>query len=230
MLLICAATLMELQTYRDEENPLSFELETFYKEEGETAYLLTGVGIPSTLGRLYPVLQQRRPGLILNIGIAGAYPGSEIEIGDVVMGISEVYGDIGFEVPEEPGFLPIQDSPFGEFYQTPYPLALEARFIHPVGFRFHVADGCTVSTCTGTEQTGNLRAKLFKAGIESMEGAAVAQAGKDFGVPVCEVRAISNIASTRDMRPENIRLALATLQRYLHACRLQGTQEWQFSN
>ena len=58
-----------------------------------------------------------------------------------------------------------------------------------------------------------------ESGFESMEGAAVAQIGQRFGIPVSEIRAISNIASRRDMRPENIRLALTHLRDTLRAWR-----------
>ncbi len=52
-----------------------------------------------------------------------------------------------------------------------------------------------------------------------MEGAAIAQIGQQEGIPVCELRAISNIAAHRDMRPDNIALALTNLRTYLQACR-----------
>ena len=55
-----------------------------------------------------------------------------------------------------------------------------------------------------------------------MEGAAVAQIGAARNMPVTEIRAISNIAAHRDMRPENIQLALANLRRFLLA--LPGRQ------
>ena len=48
-----------------------------------------------------------------------------------------------------------------------------------------------------------------------MEGAAVAQLGKQWGIPVCEIRAISNIAAQRDMRPEHLRLSQERLRMFL---------------
>jgi nucleoside phosphorylase len=48
-----------------------------------------------------------------------------------------------------------------------------------------------------------------------MEGAALAQIAQQRGIPFVEIRAISNIASTRDMHPENIKLALANLRAFL---------------
>ena len=198
-LLVCAATLMELAAF----GPL-FEMQNSF---------VTGVGIPQALAQTLTTAGQLKPKRLLNIGIAGAYPGSNLQIGDIVLGTSEVYGDIGFALPEPPGFRPISESPWGEFYQ-PLPLAQFAEFS---GLR--TGAGCTVNSCTGTAEAGRLREALFGATFETMEGAAVAQAGQTFKIPVCEIRAVSNFASERDMRPENIQLALANLTAFFDACR-----------
>ena len=191
--LICAATEEELRAYGRTPH-------------GGTHFLVTGVGIPLALASTLDALQRQRPARILNIGIAGAYPGSGLGIGDIVTADSEVYGDIGFELPQTPHFRPIHESPFGIAYQAPLPLI-------PVP-GLTVGRGCTVNACAGTDTTGLMRAALFGAIFETMEGAAVAHAGHLQGVPVSEVRAISNIAAHRDMRPENIRRALESLTRF----------------
>jgi futalosine hydrolase len=219
-LLVCAATLPELRAFGElPDTPALFEAEA-HAADGEIAFCLTGVGIPAVFARLVPVVARLQPALLLNIGIAGAYPDSGIAIGDIVIGEAEVYGDIGFELPEPPGFRSLVESPFGEFYRMPIPLAVESYYLQePVGFRRHTVRGCTVNACTGTEATGRLRAEVTGAAFESMEGAAVAQVGQQAGIPVCEVRAISNIAAAREMRPENIALALARLRDYLRLCK-----------
>jgi nucleoside phosphorylase len=119
---------------------------------------------------------------------------------------------------------------FGKSYRDPIVLSIPAQFAVPSAganfdppFSVHMGvRGCTVNTCTGTDRTGSLRSEQFGAAFESMEGAALAQVGADFGIPVCEVRAISNFAAHRDMRPENIRCAIANLARYLRACVQDG--------
>ncbi len=199
-LLVCAATPMELAAF----GPL-FETQKNF---------LTGVGIPHALAETLVAAERLRPKRILNVGIAGAYPGSGLEIGDIITASFETYGDVGFELPEPPGFRSITESPWGEFYQTPLPLAQFAEF--PAA---RLGLGCTVNACTGTPETGQAREAAFGADFETMEGAAVAQAGQILEIPVCEIRAISNFASARDMRPENITLALAALTAYFDACR-----------
>ena len=195
-LLVCAATEMELKAAGGVWE--SFE---------------TGVGIPQALARTLEAAGRERPARLLNVGIAGAYLGSGLVIGDIVVGTSEVYGDVGFELPEPPGFRHIGEAVWGSFYRGPLPLAVFPEFAGMATGR-----GCTVNACTGTDATGRLREALFGAAFETMEGAAVAQAGRILGIPVCEVRAISNVAGRRDMRPENVRLALDRLREYLKEC------------
>ena len=182
-LLVCAATPMELAA--------------FGVLDARTQSLLTGVGIPLALAQTLVTADRLRPKRIVNIGIAGAYLGSKLEIGDIIT-----------------GFRSITESPWSEFYQTPLPLVQFAEF---PGIRSGI--GCTVNACTGTAETGKAREAAFGAEFETMEGAAVAQAGQILEIPVCEIRAISNFASERDMRPENIQLALANLTVYFDACR-----------
>jgi futalosine hydrolase len=200
-LLVCAATMMELQAFG------------LVQDAGQDSFL-TGVGIPLALAQTLTTAARLRPKRILNFGIAGAYPGSGLQLGDIVIGLSELYGDVGFELPVPPSFQHISRSEWGGFYHAPLPLMLFAEFPHT-----HFGNGCTVNQCAGTEETGRLRETLFQAAFETMEGAAVAQAGQRLGIPVCEIRAISNFASTRDMRPENIQLALANLTAYFNSCR-----------
>ena len=196
--LVCAATEMELNAFGE-------------LPEGS---FLTGVGIPMALAQTLLVAGDLKPARLLNIGIAGAYPSSGLAIGDIVIGTSEIYGDIGFEWPEAPGFRHVRESPWGKPYEEPMPLTVFPEF---AGAR--EGRGCTVNACTGTEAAGRMRENLFEAAFETMEGAAVAMAGQRLGIHVCEIRAISNFASTRDMRPENIRTAIESLRIYLHTCR-----------
>jgi len=48
-----------------------------------------------------------------------------------------------------------------------------------------------------------------------MEGAAVALVARMLGLPAAELRTVSNFASTRDMRPENVESALGNLGVYM---------------
>jgi len=217
--LVCAATSMELQVFWREGETYTLDTSGFRTASGTRVTALTGVGIPFTIARLLPMVQRLRPERILNIGIAGAYPNSGLKIGDIVTAATEVYGDLGFELPVEPGFQSLLDSSMARQMETTrFDLVSVPEWGAESAAVIGGAAGCTVNSCTGTEHTGLLRERRFGAHFETMEGAAVAHVGFITQIPVCEIRAISNIAAQRDMRPENIRLALDNLRRYLETC------------
>ena len=205
--LICAATVEELQTFGlADAEPLE-PGKLWRIREGYAS--VSGAGTPITLLRLIPWIQSLKPGWLVNLGIAGAYPESDLKIGDVVTGTSEVFADLGMEMPDEEGFRPLSEFPFSDAtLRGPMPLWV------PEWAGAKQGRGATVNQCTGRDETGRRRRKLFGADFESMEGAAVALAGSAARIPVCEVRAISNLASKRDVRPENIRIALSSLRAF----------------
>lgn len=169
-----------------------------------------------TLARLAPLIASLRPSLIVNVGIAGAYPGSGLAVGDLVMGESEVFGDVGMELPGPEAFLPVGAMPWADpEYREPLPLTLAPfQASHPEPL-CRTGRGCTVNACAGRRETGELRRRLHGADFETMEGAAAALAGLLAGIPVAEVRAISNIAAERDMRPANVEMALESLGAFI---------------
>jgi futalosine hydrolase len=201
--LVCAATARELEACGSSGPGL--------------IHAVTGAGIPMTLARLLPLIREHAPAFILNVGIAGAYPGSALAIGDLAGGESEVFGDLGLELPGPEGFRPLGETPWADpEYRKPLPLATaEFAAAGPGAGSIRIAKGCTVNACAGTAATGALRRRIHGADFESMEGAAVALAGMLGGVPVAEIRAVSNVAAERDMRPGNIERALGNLEVYL---------------
>jgi futalosine hydrolase len=220
VILICAATERELEPFL---RPLGIRLDEAggpggavrTRGHGTRLFAATGVGIPMTLARLLPLAAAIKPELIVNVGIAGAYPGSGLAVGDLVIGESECFGDLGMETPDDAGFLPLHTFPWADGeYRQPLTLTVEPwRAARSPMLR--LGKGCTVNQCAGREETGLRRRKIFGAGFETMEGAAAALAGRELGIPVCQLRAISNLAATRDMRPENVALALENLGAYM---------------
>jgi futalosine hydrolase len=168
--------------------------------------IVTGVGQVNMAHSLTLAIEQERPESIVVIGIGGAYPNSGLAIGDVVCAVSETFGDLGVETPD--GFLELK-----EFLQTAFPLQIfpgvrRAKFV-------------TVSTCTGTDElTRRIQART-QGEVENMEGAAAAQIGARYGIPVAEIRGISNMTGHRDRAlwkiPEAARAAQETLLSWLAA-------------
>jgi futalosine hydrolase len=224
MILLCAATRMEMDAclgmLGEAFDSLPVGPRPYTRRRGRVLLAATGPGIPLTLARLLPLLLSERPSALVNIGIAGAYIGSGLAIGDLVAGESERFGDLGMETTGPEAFLPIAGFDWSDpVYARPLALSLEPLASPEPGFvpGLKRARGCTVNACTGTAATGARRRALAGADFESMEGAAAALAGMELGIPVAEVRAISNMAADRDMRPENIGLALRALGGFVSA-------------
>ncbi len=62
----------------------------------------------------------------------------------------------------------------------------------------------TVSQCSGTHEAGENLMKRFNGMCENMEGAAVAHICTLYGIPMIEIRGISNIIEDRDIKKWDI--------------------------
>jgi futalosine hydrolase len=157
------------------------------------ALLRTGVGPVNAAYALTRFLTEHPARAVVACGIGGAYPGSGLEIGDVVCAETETYGDLGAESAdglldmERLGF-PVIDSEPPLFNRLPLDLFPAKRRVPFV----------TCCTCTGTELKAAALAARTGGGVESMEGAAVVHVARLMGVRVGEVRGISNLVGNRD--------------------------------
>ena len=136
------------------------------------------------------------------LGVCGAYPGRGIEVLDVVRIDSESVGDLGYQEVD------------GSFYPFPSTVRATAPSQAPLHLqKLKSVVGLTVNRCTGTEELGLLRSKTFDADIENMEGAAGIAACVAHRVPVFEIRAVCNMASTRDRDSWKFYEALESLRK-----------------
>jgi futalosine hydrolase len=113
----------------------------------------------------------------------------------VVVATACVLADEG--VVSAQGFQDIAALGFGptsEGVSIPVPAALADALAVPGAVRGPVA---TVSTCSGTDALAEELQRRTGAVAEAMEGAAVAVAGSRLGVPVGEVRVVSNTTGDR---------------------------------
>ena len=176
--------------------------------------LVTGCGPAAAGARLGLALGGAdRPDLVVGLGIAGAYPDSGLEPGDVVRIGTEGFADLGCEDGES--FLDLLDLGLPDLgVQRVWTLAAP-DFLAALP----VAAGTTCSVCTGSATTAAARLQRTGAAVESMEGAAWALACQAAGVAFAQVRAISNAAGPRDRAAWRIPQAMAALRRALEdAC------------
>ncbi|MDD3654612.1 MAG: futalosine hydrolase [Desulfotomaculaceae bacterium] len=174
--------------------------------------LLAGVGPVSSAVNTTKVLATARYELVVNAGIGGGFPGLA-EIGSIVVAQEIIAADLGVETPE--GFHSLADMGLG-----PDRIMVNASLVKDLcaalraaKMRVRTGPVLTVSTVTGTaESAAEMAARVPGATAEAMEGYGVALAAQEFGLPVLELRAISNVVGLRDRTTWQIKEALDILE------------------
>ncbi|MGA5873166.1 futalosine hydrolase [Streptomyces cinereoruber] len=157
--------------------------------------------------------------LVVSAGIAGGFRPAA-PLGSLVVSSAIVAADLGAETPD--GYLAVDALGFGRSVH-PVPGELTGRIAAALaaeGLPCAVAPVLTVSTVTGTaRRAAELAERHPGAAAEAMEGFGVAEAAAAYGVPVVELRAVSNAVGPRDRAAWRIGDALDALR---HAVRLLG--------
>jgi futalosine hydrolase len=175
----------------------------------------TGIGMTNAAAELTHQIDARRPWLVLQFGIAGAYRGSGLAVGEIAFADEEIYGEAGVLTPE--GWLPADvfgfplvpgDPP--RFNRFPCDERLVARAAELCGAKRGAF--LTLSQCTGVSALGEALFQRFGAMCESMEGAAAAHVCALHNVPFLEVRGASNMVEDRDRSKWRIPLAASAAQ------------------
>jgi len=168
--------------------------------------IAAGVGPALAAAATATALAAAPYGLVVSAGIAGGFQ-PDAPVGSLVVADEITAADLGAETAE--GFLPVTELGFGTVtHRPPEPLVRDA--VAATGARPGAV--LTVSTVTGTAA----RAALLKdrhptALAEAMEGFGVAEAAALHGVPVLEIRAVSNPVGPRDRAAWRIGDALEAL-------------------
>ncbi|QRG68458.1 futalosine hydrolase [Brevibacillus choshinensis] len=150
--------------------------------------------------------------LVVCAGISGGFVG-QAEVGSLVVASEIVCADLGAETAE--GFSSLDELGFGSAS-----VPVDQRMVDRVTDAFMKAGlparkgpVLTLSTVTGTAETAlELSRRMPGAAAEAMEGYGVAVAAQDAGVPVLEIRAVSNAIGPRDKSAWRIKDALAALE------------------
>ncbi|MFJ8664355.1 futalosine hydrolase [Streptomyces sp. NPDC093600] len=150
--------------------------------------------------------------LVVSAGIGGGFqPGAPL--GAVVVSDVIVGADLGAQTPD--GYLAVEELGFGRSVHR-VPAWLTARISAALtgGAQRHtVGPVLTVSTVTGTaERAAELASRHPGAAAEAMEGFGVAEAAAAHGVPVVEIRAVSNAVGPRDRAAWRIGQAMDSLR------------------
>ena len=142
------------------------------------------------------------------VGSAGAYQGSGLVVGDVIVVEKEMYPELGVLTSQGNSVFTGKMAEFVAAGKNPtlnnYPVRANlVRQFLAVGRLFrHSLSGTmlTVNGVSGDDVIAGKRAAQYHALAENMEGAAAAHACALYGKEFMEVRGISNRAGERDKR------------------------------
>lgn len=178
---------------------------------GQQTDLELGAGKAASAAALAASFAVERPPLLLLYGAGGALPGTApLRIGELCIVTHDLLADDGRQEAER--FVDLGQLGFGPIRFTMHP-ALSARAAGLLGVR--AVGGATVSACSATDAAAHSIAARSGAHVESMEGAAVALVCARYGVPLVQLRAISNLTGDRYTQGADFALAIGRLHEAL---------------
>lgn len=184
----------------------------------------SGVGRNNAAAATAVMIDRYHPQLVINTGCAGAYFGSGLAVGNLVVASEEILAEDGVIVTEGWKDLRYMNIPSveqgGRCYYNVLPLSRHAsekamQMADYYGVFLMRGRSATVSTCSGSRQRGKELFQHWNVVMENMEGAAVAQICLRCSVDCLEIRGISNQVEERDMKKWNIPLAVGAAQRFI---------------
>jgi futalosine hydrolase len=159
---------------------------------------ISGVGKANAAHVTGLLIEKYSPSMLVNLGVAGAYPYLGLKIGDVVIAQREIYGDEG---------LLCASGEFQDMKSLGLPLArcsgkalfnLFDTFVpHRLAGYLPQGNFLTVSTCTGSLKRATELYETYHCVCENMEGAAVAHIAALNNLAFVEIRGISNLIGDR---------------------------------
>jgi futalosine hydrolase len=146
--------------------------------------------------------------VVLSLGICGAFRGTA-DVGDLVVATELVAADLGADSTD--GFLSMSALGWADDVAGVDPSLVTAA----VARLGDVVTGpvVTVSTVTGTRARADVLAERYGPVGEAMEGWGVLSGALPYGLPVLEVRAVSNLVGDRDTSTWDLPAAFAALGR-----------------
>lgn len=155
-------------------------------------------------------LAGQRYALAVSAGIAGGFA-PHAPLGCTLVADPIVAADLGADTPD--GFATVTDLGFGRVRHRTVHAAAVADTLRGHGRPAALGPVLTVSTVTGTAaRTEELTTRHPGVVGEAMEGFGVAEAASAHGVPVLELRTVSNAVGPRDRAAWRIGEAFAALE------------------
>jgi futalosine hydrolase len=195
MLLVTAATDFEMEPFLRACTPAT-----------ACTSLVTGVGPVETAVRLTAFLASTSLPVagVVNFGVAGAYildDRDNAAVLDICLAEREVLADLGICSGEEVKRLQGEGLEILDTFDLDAALLSQAEsLLATAAIPFKRGVFATVSCVSGTRSRGGMLARRHRVLCENMEGAAAARACLHFGVPLLELRCVSNLVEDRNLQ------------------------------
>ena len=176
--------------------------------------LITGVGSNAATYALTRYLQHRKPDLVIQAGVAGAFD-SRMAPGSVFIVKQDALADQG--VKEKNGFRNVFDMELASPNELPYRKGVLPNPYVELMKRTKLKKvvGITVNEITTDKKRAAHYVSRYKAQLESMEGASLHYVCLMEHVSFLQVRSISNYVGERNKKKWKLPLAIANLNKEL---------------
>ena len=204
-ILLIAATAKEIEPffeyYRNTKKPQNIDI------------LITGIGLTATTYRLLKQLQLKRPGLVIQAGVAGCFD-RKIPLGTVVAVKRETIADQSvIELKKLKTLFDLQLIPHDQF---PFKKGwLENNNETLKKLKLKRVNAISVNEITTSKQRVRFYEASFQPAIESMEGAALHYTCLMEKIPFIQLRSISNYIAERDKTKWDMKRSIINLNKAL---------------
>jgi len=172
--------------------------EILSQEFSDYDILISGVGMINACFGLTKYLQENKPDIIINVGVAGAFK-KEYVLGDVLEVSWDCFSEMG--VQNRDRFLNMSD--VGLDVDTTFQYSPQTNLIQ--------ARGITVNTVHGKNEAIEEVVKRLNPDLESMEGAAFMLVCQKFNIRFIQIRSVSNYVEERNKEKWDLDLAIRNL-------------------
>jgi len=205
-ILLVAATAKEIEPF--------FEYYRNTKRPQDIDILITGIGLTATTYHLLKQIQLKKPGLIIQAGVAGCFD-KKIPLGKVVAVEKETIADqmvidpIAIGLKKLKTIFDLELVPQDLFPYTKGWLVNKTTILNELALKKVTA--ISINEITTSGERIKLYKKNFNPAIESMEGAALHYVCLMEKCPFIQLRSISNYIAERDKKKWKMKKAIRNL-------------------
>jgi len=204
-ILVIAATAKEIEPF--------FEYYHHTKRWQNIDVLITSIGLTAATYHLAKQIALKRPGLIIQAGIAGCFD-KKIPLGTVVTIKKETIADQSvIELKKLKTLFDLDLVPHDQFPFTKGWLVNETDLFKKI--KLQKVNAISVNEITTSKQRMKLYKHSFKPVIESMEGAALHYTCLMEKIPFVQLRSVSNYIGERNKKKWNLKRSIINLNKEL---------------